>query len=69
MWPNPQFPLDLVRFTEEILNRKLHFLGSEYQGSVTLMQILMPIKTFGNAWLLHRGLSVLSFIDFFNQRS
>ena len=26
MWPNPQFPADLVTFPEEILNRKLHFL-------------------------------------------
>ena len=26
MWPNPQFSGDLVTFTEEILNRKLHFL-------------------------------------------
>ena len=25
MWPNPQFPVDLVIFTEEILNGKLHF--------------------------------------------
>ena len=25
MWPNPQFPGDLVTFTEEILNGKLHF--------------------------------------------
>ena len=25
MWPNPQFPVDLVTFTEEILNGKLHF--------------------------------------------
>ena len=28
MWPNPQFPADLVPFTEEILNGKLHFLRS-----------------------------------------
>ena len=28
MWPNPQFPVDLVIFTEEILNGKLHFLYS-----------------------------------------
>ena len=28
MWPNPQFPADLVKFTEEILNRKFHFLCS-----------------------------------------
>ena len=26
MWPNPQFPADLVAFAEEILNEKLHFL-------------------------------------------
>ena len=26
MWPNPQFPADLVTFTEEILNGNLHFL-------------------------------------------
>ena len=30
MWPNPQIPADLVTFTEEILNEKLHFLCSEY---------------------------------------
>ena len=24
MWPNPQFPADLVTFTEEVLNGKLH---------------------------------------------
>ena len=29
MWPNPHFPADLVTFTEEIRNGKLHFLGSE----------------------------------------
>ena len=28
MWPNPQFPVDLTTFTEEILNGKLHFLCS-----------------------------------------
>ena len=28
MWPNPQFPADLVTFTEEILNGELHFLYS-----------------------------------------
>ena len=26
MWPNPQETADLVKFTEEILNGKLHFL-------------------------------------------
>ena len=28
MWPNPQFPADLVTITEEILKGKLHFLCS-----------------------------------------
>ena len=28
MGPNPQFSADLVTFTEEILNGKLHFLCS-----------------------------------------
>ena len=30
MWPNPQFPADMVTFTEEIINGKLHFLCSEF---------------------------------------
>ena len=28
MWLNPQFPADLVTFTEEILNATIHFLCS-----------------------------------------
>ena len=28
MWPNPQLPEDLITFTEEFLNGKLHFLCS-----------------------------------------
>ena len=31
MWPNPQKTSDLVTFTEEILNRKLHFLCSGHE--------------------------------------
>ena len=30
MWPNPQETADLVTFTEEILNRKLHFFVQWY---------------------------------------
>ena len=33
MWPNPQFPADLVTFTEEILNGRLHFLCSDPKAS------------------------------------
>ena len=32
MWPNPQKTADLVTFIEEILQRKLHFLCSEYHN-------------------------------------
>ena len=39
MWPNPQFPADLVTFTEEILNGKLHFLYS------VSSKFLWPIQT------------------------
>ena len=38
MWPNPQFPADLVTFTEEILNVKLHFLCSV--GRCTILENL-----------------------------
>ena len=34
---NPQFPEDLVTFTEEILNGRLHFLCSEYWLNFTLI--------------------------------
>ena len=29
MWPNLQFPADLVTFNEEILNEKFNFLWSD----------------------------------------
>ena len=37
MRPNPQFPADLVIFTEDILNGKLHFLWSETRPVITSM--------------------------------
>ena len=33
MWANPQFPVDLVTFTGEILNGKLQFLCGDLGGS------------------------------------
>ena len=38
MRTNPQFPMDLVTFTEEILNGELHFLCSE-MGLITCIGI------------------------------
>ena len=44
MWPNPQLPVDLVTFTEEILHGKLLFLCGEictinpYKGNITVIK-------------------------------
>ena len=45
MWPNPQFPADLVTFAEEILNEKLHFLCSDKYASAD-MKITVQILSF-----------------------
>ena len=38
MWPNPQFPADLVTFTEEIFNGELHFLCSDNRSTLIEMK-------------------------------
>ena len=35
MWPNPQFPADLVTLTEEILNGKLSRTSSKAASAMT----------------------------------
>ena len=40
MWPNPQETADLVTFTEEILNGKLHFLCSATIELVIIKKIM-----------------------------
>ena len=42
MRPNLQFPADLVKFTEEILNWKLHFLCSDTALSITFSRLIIP---------------------------
>ena len=37
MWPNPQETADLVTFTEEILNGKLHFSCNVWKGLCSRM--------------------------------
>ena len=60
MWPNPQFPADLVTFTEEILNGKLHFLCSEiYDVFWTSLQLNQGITQEGHIikdWFFVKGL-------------
>ena len=36
MWSNTQFPADLVIFTEETLNGKLHFLCSAFHEGIVI---------------------------------
>ena len=43
MLPNPHFPADLVTFTEEILNGKVHFCGVQPQKlNLKIFNYLLP---------------------------
>ena len=44
MWPNPQETADLVIFTEEIFNGKLHFLCSDYWLSFHAFILFQTLK-------------------------
>ena len=44
MWPNPEFAADLVTFTEEILNEKLHFLSNAGTFSNVMTKDQFPLK-------------------------
>ena len=50
MWPNPKIPADLVTFTEEILNGKLHFFCSAWSNNKAL-GISWKINTVFLVWL------------------
>ena len=59
MWPNLQFRTDLVTFTEEILNGKLHFLCSDCASD--------DLPTAGNAEWLYKLRSSADEINFLYQ--
>ena len=46
MWPNPQFPTDLVTFTEKILNGELDFF---VQWGMYVFLTLQPITSTGTS--------------------
>ena len=56
MWPNPLFPADLVTFTEEIYNRKLHFLCS---GTWFLITFFLNQFRFSNSVIFSKTLENL----------
>ena len=51
MWPDPQFPRDLVAFIEEILNGKLHFLWGKLQVLVYLWFIANDDNNIYKRWI------------------
>ena len=73
MWPNLRIPADLVTFTEEILNEKLHFLCSDLilirQRSTTLQNIYDGAFCKNNYGLrvtnCHRKMFFINMLDFF----
>ena len=62
MWPNPQFPADLVTFTEKILNGKLHFCAVYYH-IIIRYPLPEPIntKSFYISCILHFGIVLIEF--------
>ena len=44
MWPNPKETADLVTFTEEVLNGKLHFSHSDRSSVKSCPENLASIK-------------------------
>ena len=51
MWHSPQFPTDLVTFTEEILNEKLNFLCSKATWNLIYIKFQ---KKFLGFWVFTR---------------
>ena len=45
MWPNPHVTADLVTFTEEIVNGKLHFCAGCYRKKKMMRLWNIPILT------------------------
>ena len=45
MWPNPQFPADLITLSEEILNGKLYFLYSGTSASLQFVDVFMMYRS------------------------
>ena len=60
MWLKPQFPADLVTFTEEILNGRLYFLISTSQSDCSCYaKYVMNFSYAIMAIPLHEGLEYL----------
>ena len=45
MWPNPQFPADMIKFAEEILNEKRLFYAVWWALGHYILAFLLNVKT------------------------
>ena len=57
MWPNPEFPADLVTFTEEILRGKLRFLCSDIRWMEIPLNERVRLRT-NNQWTFTKQLLI-----------
>ena len=68
MWLNPQFPTDLVTFTEEILNGKLYFLcenaikSAENCGNLNNKVVFFQVQFKINSELFLRIIGACNFL-------
>ena len=68
MWPNRQETVNLVTFTEEILNGKLHFLCSDWnlrqiKVKINQLEILMILTI-----MMIIGIMILIYGDHYHNR-
>ena len=58
MWPNTQFPTDLVTFTKEILHEKLHF----FFAVINIFWEEINVLTFSKFWANKYRFKIISFL-------
>ena len=64
MWPKPQFPADLVTFTEEIFNGKLHILRNVDNLEHPIMTpVGNKVDSFSSVWHTTKKFVIIIFID------
>ena len=61
MWPNPQVTADLVTFTGEILNGKLHFLWSVFHKSHILKEDYQKYSKVTNSKVVNTSLQTSNY--------
>ena len=54
MLPNPQFPSDIVTFTEKNVNRKVHFLWNDFIRHTSTESGGIPLSVL-STWIMTVG--------------